>query len=902
VLIGDGLAARREQVRQSPDLGRLVARLAERAQPLLDREPIVPSAKALLSVDGGLCPRDGAPLVFDPWSPDAHRCARCGDRAGGERQHRWWARFQHLWLAERAAHLAAVAAFGGPARAAERAGAILRAYGERYLDYPNTDNVLGPSRPFFSTYLESIWITNLVAAAVMLREANALDAAAGKAMDLIGDEAAGLIGEFNEGFSNRQTWHNAALAALAVWFEDEELLAGALGGPSGLLAHTLQGFGADGMWYEGENYHLFALRGLLVGLDWVRAAELDPRAEPEVADRVRAALLAPTRTALPDGTFPARKDARFGMSLAQPMYLELWEAGSAVGPGGSELDDWLATLYALPAPAAELFDSYLHEAGTAAPTRRSREDLSWWMLASMPPTLDGRADRWHPASVLMASQGLAILRGNDRYASLECGPYGGGHGHPDRLHLTVHEVGVHWLPDPGAGSYVARDLFWYRSTLAHNAPRLDGTSQPPGDAWCDYFEDAGTWAWTQGSYGPLRRTIVFGPDYLLDSVDLSGEGERLLELPWHFTGEITVTSPGRWEPAGLEDEFLSAAERFIPDTDGPIVVQVRAAGHRLTASLAGADELLRASGPGTPGSPATRFLTARSRVAPARLVALLSIRDLAPMLTQTADTIVVTAADRVERHRQVVDGWQIEGPDGTVRLAGHRTPGAEFEPLVTKVRPLGQHGVAPWIDVPPALDGTLEGFDLSHPLALDHEDQYRRSEEPYAGPDELAATAWVNWDDEALYVAVEVTKPDVVFRPDDAAPLGLDNDPDDIHSDGLQVYLAGGEDDGPGLLVVPEETERRLRVRQLGEAAAALDVGGDWSRTENGYRVTLAVRAPGWEERRRGEHLGFDLIVNEMRPDRVRRAGQLVWSGGGGWVFLRGDRQPRMSFGDLELA
>jgi hypothetical protein len=27
----------------------------------------------------------------------------------------------------------------------------------------------------------------------------------------------------------------------------------------------------------------------------------------------------------------------------------------------------------------------------------------------------------------------------------------------------------------------------------------------------------------------------------------------------------------------------------------------------------------------------------------------------------------------------------------------------------------------------------------------------------------------------------------------------------------------------------------------------------------------------------------------------------LVWSGGGGWVYLRGDRQPETAFGILEL-
>src|SRR5256885_13563329 len=45
-----------------------------------------------------------------------------------------------------------------------------------------------------------------------------------------------------------------------------------------------------------------------------------------------------------------------------------------------------------------------------------------------------------------------------RYVSLECGQLGGGHGHPDRLHFTLHAGGVHWLADPGTGSYVARDV------------------------------------------------------------------------------------------------------------------------------------------------------------------------------------------------------------------------------------------------------------------------------------------------------------------------------------------------------------------------------------------------------------------------------------------------------------
>src|SRR3989454_2307815 len=159
----------REGIATAPDLAALLAHITERAAPVLARLPPMPESKALLSTDGGVCPEDGAGLAFDPWSPTAHRCPRCGKAFTGERHDRHWARYQHLWLAERAAHLATLAALGDNARAVDRAHEILQAYGQRYFRYPNRDNVLGPSRLFFSTYLESIWIGNYLAAAALLR-------------------------------------------------------------------------------------------------------------------------------------------------------------------------------------------------------------------------------------------------------------------------------------------------------------------------------------------------------------------------------------------------------------------------------------------------------------------------------------------------------------------------------------------------------------------------------------------------------------------------------------------------------------------------------------------------------------------------------------------------------------
>ncbi|MDQ3222077.1 MAG: heparinase II/III family protein, partial [Gemmatimonadota bacterium] len=822
-----------------------------------------------------------------------------------------WAHYQHLWLAERAAHLATIAVFAGRDDAARQANRLLQAY-RGYSQYPNRDNVLGPSHLFFSTYLESIWVCNYLAAAMLLREGGLLDDETTEVVAQVADEAANVIGDFDEGLSNRQTWHNAALASVAVWFEDEELASRVVEGPNGIVAHLLGGFGEDGMWYEGDNYHLFALRGQLLAMGWARQAGVDLLADSRLADRLAQALHAPAATALPDSTFPARKDSRFGVSLAQPMYLELWEIGLARLGGkaarSAELWSWLRHLYESPAPKAQTFDSYLHEAGDPhLSPQRTRADLSWWALLEMLPSLPRETAPWSPGSTLIAGQGLAILRNGDRYASLECGGYGGGHGHPDRLNLILHAGGEYWLPDFGTGSYVSRDLFWYRSTLAHNAPRVDGVSQPPGDASCDNFDEGKGWGWVRGRFGDLVRTLVAGPGYLLDVVALAGTEDHVLELPWHLSGRAEVVSSGDWAPGELPDEFVRLVERFVPASGAPLLL--RSVGPKATMSLhlASDGELLRAVGPGAPGAagPAP-FFVVRTRGKNLRVVSVLETTIIEPIVRAVrviGAAIEVETTAGVDRHAATVEGWEIHTPAGIRRLGGGRRTEAPFQPLISHDRRLMTTGLALQVFEAPALDGTLDGFEPGEPLQLDHEDQYRRSEDPYAGPEEFSAAATVNWSDDLLYLSVDVVKPEVISRDPKAQPLRLDNEPDEIHADGIQVYLRLPPDDTViGLVIVPATAGGGLITRGVGGTDVFPDmVRGSWQPTESGYRLTLGITPPGWGDLRSGDEIGFDLLVNEMQPGRLRRAGQLVWSGGGGWVWLRGDRQDPARFGTLVL-
>lgn len=904
------LQSLRAQIDGSADHLRLVETLRKRAARVLERMPPIPVVKALLSRDGGVCPTDGTPLRFDPWNAETHRCPRCGGEFTGIRHHRHWARAQHLWLAERMAELATLGVVAELPAAVERVLELQQIYEALYHELSNRDNVLGPSHLFFSTYLESVWVTSYLAAASLLRDGGVLPDARVEGINRIADEAALVIGEFNEGMSNRQTWHSAALVAIATWFQDEDLARSAVESHTGLLGHLTDGFGADGLWWEGENYHLFALRGLLQGLWWARAAGFDLLEDPALRAQFRSALLATSLSALPDCTFPARRDSRFGVSLAQPAYLELWEIGGAWLGADEELGAWLAELYARPAPPAEHYDAWLHESGRPTPAERTRSDLSWWALLEMGPT-QPTGGRWRPESVLLADQGIAVLRQGGRYVSLECGPDVGGHSHPDRLHLTLHAGGVHWLPDLGTGSYVVPELAWYRSALAHNAPRVDGLNAGGADAWCEAFESGGGWAWARGRAGVTRRTVVTGPHHLLDIVEIDAPEAGELDLPWHLQGDWRIETPGRWETASLEHPFVRECQRFVSEVPGPVVVisTEEASAARLRVHLtASGGELLRATAPGIPTSEDLRqFLLLRIGGSSARWVTVVDwatpgTSELVDSVQADSQSVTVLTGAGPVRYLPGSAALTIEAPDGKRTLSGAR-PAPLFKAAVARTGPRSEaRALAPRVVAAPALDGTLDGFDTSHPLHLEFESQYRRSEEPYDA-EEFSAEAWLNWDEDEVFLAVQVRKRECIFRDAGAPPLDLDNESEDLHSDGLQVYLRGpGRQAGIAGVVLVPQPDGTLASRRIGtDPEPALYAEGRWATTDTGYLVTVKLRG-GDITPTGGASLGFDVLVNEMRPERLRRAGQLVWSGGGGWVYLRGDRPEPGSLGTLELA
>ncbi len=893
----DGLERRRRAA--AGPLKPLAESLASDLEALLGRDLYFPSEKALLSRAGGRCEVDGTMLEFDPFSHHEHRCQRCGRVYTGELHDRFWNYWYQLWLAERAVHGAVLASVGLGDRYATLARDILAGYCERYLRYPNVDNVLGPTRLFFSTYLESIWLLQICVAADLM--ATSESALVDRVRAEIVEPSRSLIAEFDEGGSNRQVWNEVALLAAARLLDDAKSAERAVLGRSGVAGQIAHGILSDGTWYEGENYHLFAHRGLWYGVTMAEHAGVE--VEPALIERFQRGFSVPFLSALPDFTLPSRRDSQYAISLRQWRIAEHCELGLA-REDDPTLRGALARMY-----VDDVAGGTLQRDRSAADVERNssasaltRADLSWRaLLFALPdlPTLDATA----PASALLEGQGLAVFRRDKgrAYAALDYGHSGGGHGHPDRLNLVLVNDAVRWLDDYGTGSYVDRTLHWYRSTLAHNAPLVDGRSQRPTNGTLGAYDEREECGWVsaEAEIAPgvrARRSIVVLPTYLVDSLEWDGNeatppspvtaggevGTRLMfDLPIHAALELTdgvgeaVLAPLAGAH-GLEDGFDFAHDTSLQHAPAGATVVGRVTRDGARASVWARStaqcEWWRASALGAPGLGDHVFRLVRAREVEGRHEFVWSWSD-AVVGVEFGESLRVTLADgAVHEHHPATAQWEIVfsragGDTRGVTLAGvaRRTeaPSSDAAPRETR----------------PPLRLLREG-ETKIALGSEH---YRRSEESWTAAGCPTADVSFRARGSTLGITVTIPRSDVTFASRNAENP-LDNESADVNGDGIQLYarFAGGV---AAWMLVPELGGDHVRVRGItGKATTSAPPRAAWERVGDGYRVNIELDAQ--------EVSAIDLVVNEMPRGRRRRRGQLVLSGANGeFVYLRGDRQ-----------
>jgi hypothetical protein len=898
-------------------LAPLAQSLSDDLRPVITRDLFVPDEKARLTRDGGRCPDDGTLLEFDPFSPRRHRCARCGRSFAEEAHYRWWIMSYQLWLAERAVHGALLGLLRADAEAAAFSERILEEYVARYLQYPNTDNVLGPSRLFFSTYLESIWLLQICLAIDLLEASRRAERLGQRVREQIVEPASEIIRAYDEGSSNRQVWNNAALLAATAVLGATPSLEPLVWGPSGLISHLARGLLADGTWYEGENYHLFAHRGLWYGVQLAERLDLgmsEPFSAPFVK-RFDEGFAASFVTALPDLTLPARRDSQYAISVRQWRFAELCELGLA-RRGDPRLGGMLTRLYGDDVPRRETGRavSTAEVERNLPPTKLGRADLGWRSLLLAQAILP--VVRPEPArSVLLDGQGFGILRraAGEIYVGLDYGHSGGGHGHPDRLNLELVHGTTRWLDDPGTGSYVDPTLHWYRSTLAHNAPLVDGHSQARVNGRLLAFDDRGDAGWIDAEVlgiAPdvgVRRTVVAMADYVLDVLTWDAGGAIQLDLPIHL--DVPPAAGVRWAAAplaggtGLEDGFGFVTDTTVAAREANDVAQLRGDrdGRAIAAwvTCAGAHELFHATGPGAPGRSPAGFHLVRAHARSGMIRTVFDWSAAVRAVRFADETVIVERTDGgVDEHARHGDLWRVtrSGASATpviIDLGGLRE--RDVIPLAaTPRRPAGAPGQSRRRRrlVVPIVADTRPDDRRSGLLLTLGEKHYRRSELEWKDAGAPTAQVRLLATGGTLLVDVDVRKAGpTVFAP--ARDRNeLDNELPDINSDGVQIHLAPAHAGSPAMswLLVPERVGDRVRITRSDGAPV---IAAAWHATSSGYVLRCDIPL---DVAMRREGFDLDVIVNEMSPDRERRRGQLVLSGSEReWIYLRGDRQARES-------
>jgi hypothetical protein len=893
LLSTDALRARAAVARGS--LAELATGLRRELEPVLRMPLEIPVQKALLSRGGGRCDRDGTYLAYDPFDA-RHRCPQCGRERSGEQHDRFRLYWHQLWLAERAVHGALLGVVLEDAEARSFAVRLLEGYATQYLRYPNSDNVLGPSRPFFSTYLESIWLLQLTIALDLLesseRSADIRTLGGHVRANLIAPSAA-LISSYDEGMSNRQVWNNAALVAAGTLLDDRTMIDRAVAGPSGLIEHLGEALLADGSWYEGENYHLFAHRGLWYG---VQMAEHGGHRIPALLGaRFRDGFVAPFRTVMPDFTYPSRRDSQYAVSVRQPRFAESCELGLARGDD-ERLVNVLARLY-----EPGMRRGATGRAGSSADVERNlpatgltRADLSWRTLLlarpELPPlvTVPLQSD-------LLPAQGIAILRrdAGALYVALDYGHSGGGHGHPDRLNLLLADGAARWFDDPGTGSYVDPSLHWYRSTLAHTAPVVDGRSQERVHGGLVAYEDAGEAAWASAvaELAPglsVSRTVVLLDDYLVDLLQWDSAESHELALPLHGVEIVDDQSaPCARQPALIEGGGGSE-DGFAFLRDGARILTVPRVAHllgvrgdrRLSGWMATADgaSWWSASAPDVPGRPGPVPLLLVRHAAPrGSFASAWSWANAVAGIEVQTDTLVVHRRDGGhDVHSAAPRGWRImrERPGSAV------STNVDLGGLVASSRTERKTHAGK-----AKRRATALALPYSTTLGEPH---YRRSEQSWTEAGQPRAAIVIAATSEgALQIDVEVAPSHRLFAAPDAEN-SLDNEPAGINGDGVQLYVEAGGRSGAWLLV-PVLGSRDVTVHQIGGARHELTVAVRWHEVQSGWSLSARVELPPGST-----DVALDLIVNEIAPGRARRRGQLVLSGANGeFIYLRGDRHDR---------
>jgi hypothetical protein len=178
-------------------------------------------------------------------------------------------------------------------------------------------------------------------------------------------------------------------------------------------------------------------------------------------------------------------------------------------------------------------------------------------------------------SAIFPEAGYAMLRAknNDLSVILKFGPYGGGHGHYDKLGEIVYAEGRIQAVDPGTQLYgMALHKEWDQMSVAHNTITADESRQDQATGKLVAWKDGDGYVAVTASAGPaykfadLTRSILVTDDYVLqvDRAHSTDGKPHVFDVNYHNYGKQTMqlqTTPYSGFPEGNGYAHLEQVQR-----------------------------------------------------------------------------------------------------------------------------------------------------------------------------------------------------------------------------------------------------------------------------------------------------------------------------------------------------
>ena len=468
---------------------------------------------------------------------------------------------------------------------ARKATEVLLGYADRYLKYPYHSATRNPKSGWGKTAGGHIDEQTLGEASLMTRYI-------APAYDLIGNTLTeserekirtGLIlpmlkniDKNKSGKSNWQTWHNAAMLWGGAVIGDGQWVTKAITAPgNGFVDQMEISVTDDGMWYENSwGYHFYTLSAMVEIVEGARRLGIDLWSHP----KLKRMFTLPVHYSMSGGTLPRFGDdvnssARRGIAQMEAAY-HAYQDPAILALLDPKADNWNAILLG------------------RKPSQRT---------LPMPQM----------ASEVFPSAGHAILRTHGPAGlsvAMTFGPYGGFHGHFDKLSFVFYGHGQELAVDPGRARSQAYRLpihtNWYKATIGHNTVLVDRQSQQPaaGRLECFAANDhyAAVVARCDDAYPGVqhRRMLVLTPNHLVVFDELNGDKEHRFEWIYHNRGSAVRCDAATQQ---LESAGTAAGFEYIENTrqgtssdairlrfvDEKVTTHLTAAAERDTAVLIG---------------------------------------------------------------------------------------------------------------------------------------------------------------------------------------------------------------------------------------------------------------------------------------------------------------------------